>query len=252
MKKHIRSIKKDILIDSFVKNGIERYRATQVFSWVHKKHELCVDSMTNINKDMRKYLSESYDFYEPIIEKEYASKIDDTKKYLIRLYDDNIIETVLMTYEYGKTLCVSTQVGCNMGCKFCASTIGGKKRDLDAYEILSQVYAVEDREHIRINNIVVMGIGEPLGNMDNLLDFIDILNDEDGDNISKRNITVSTCGIVPNIIRLANDNNKFTLALSLHAPSDEIRHSIMPISHRYNIDETLDAMALYYKNTNRR
>lgn len=252
MKKHIRSIKKIDLIKDFEKNNIKKFHALQVFEWVHKKHLLDVDRMTNISKNLRDILFAEYNFYEPKIEKVFDSKIDDTKKFLIRMQDDNIIECVLMTYSYGKTLCISTQVGCEMGCKFCASTIGGLKRNLDVYELLSQVYNVEKYLGYNIDNIVIMGIGEPLNNLDNLLDFLDILNDENGDNLSRRNITVSTCGIVPNIIRLSNFDNKFTLALSLHAPNDIIRNSIMPISKKYSIDETLEAMALYYIKTKRR
>lgn len=251
--RNIYGIKKEELIDIFKKDGIEKYHAVQVFEWLHKKKIEDIDDMSNIKKDLRERLKKDFDTDFPAsIEEEKTSKIDGTKKFLIKLRDNNIVEAVLMTYEYGKSLCISTQIGCPMGCKFCASTIGGMVRNLEPEEILAEVYLIEKRLSINISNIVIMGIGEPLLNIDNVLTFLDIISDENGKNISARNITISTCGIVNVINDLSNKNSHFTLALSLHAPNDEIRKRIMPIAEKYNIDDTLKAMARYYIETKRR
>lgn len=250
--KNIFDIKKEDLINILKSINIEKYHAVQIFEWLHKKNIESIDDMSNINKDLREYLKNNFTFFKPMILKIFESKIDDTKKFLIKLYDDNIIECVLLNYEYGKSLCISSQVGCGMGCKLCASTIGGFVRDLNVYEMLMQVYLVEKELGISINNIVVMGIGEPLLNLNNLTDFLDIISDKNGRNISARNITISTCGIIDSIDKISNQSSKFTLALSLHAPNDDIRKTIMPIANKYNISDTLDAIAKYYKNTKRR
>lgn len=230
----------------------QSYRAVQLFDWLHNKMILSLDETTNIGNSLKKKLVEKFDISFPSIYKEYISNIDETRKYLILLNDGNIIESVLMKYKYGYSICISSQVGCNMGCSFCASTIGGLKRNLEIYELLSQVYLVSRHNNIRISHIVIMGSGEPLNNFDNLIKFLDIINDEKGQNISLRNVTISTCGIVDKIFKLADLEKPLTLALSLHAPNDVIRKKLMPIANKYRIAEELDAMAHYFEKTNRR
>ena len=228
------------------------FRAIQIYEWLHK-HMICsLDEASNLSKELKLKLNESFDVSFPKIEKEYVSKIDETKKYLIRLTDDYIIESVLMKYKYGYTVCVSSEVGCNMGCKFCASTVNGMKRNLHAHEILAQIYLIAKHNNIKISNIVIMGMGEPLLNFDNVIRFLNIINDENGQKISLRNITLSTCGIVENIYKLASYNLPITLALSLHAPNDEIRKRLMPIANKYRLNDVMDAMAQYFEKTNRK
>lgn len=230
----------------------QSYRATQIFDWLHNKMVLSFDEISNISKELEEKISEKFDIDFPTIYKEYVSKLDDTKKYLILLNDGNIIESVLMKYKYGYSLCISSQVGCNMGCKFCASTIGGLKRNLEVFEMLAQVYLISRHNDIKISHVVVMGSGEPLNNFDNLIKFLDIINSDRGQNISERNITVSTCGIVDKIKKLAGLNRSITLALSLHAPNDEIRREIMPVANKYQLSGVIDMMAYYFEKTNRR
>ena len=228
------------------------YRSTQVFDWLHNKMVLTLDEATNLSIEFKDKLAKKFDIDFPSIYKEYISKLDETKKYLILLNDGNIIESVLMKYKYGYSLCISSQVGCDMGCKFCASTIGGLKRNLEVFEMLAQVYLISRHNNIKISHIVVMGSGEPFNNFDNLIKFLDIINCDKGQNISERNITISTCGIVENIIRLADMNKSITLALSLHATNDEMRKKIMPIAKKYELSKVMGAMAYYFKKTNRR
>lgn len=237
------------VIDDF---KVPKYRSKQLFDWLHSKMVSSFDEMSNIGNDLKNKIIKNFDIDFPTIYKEYVSKLDDTKKYLILLDDGNIIETVLMKYKYGYSICISSQVGCNMGCKFCASTVGGLKRNLEVYELLAQVYLISKNNNIKISHVVVMGSGEPLNNFDNLVRFINIITDENGQNISKRNITVSTCGIVENLNKLAACNLSITLALSLHAPNDDIRKKIMPIANKYNLSDVMEAMANYYIKTNRR
>lgn len=232
--------------------SVQSYRATQLFDWLHNKMILSLDEATNIGNALKEKLAEKFDISFPSIYKEYISTIDETRKYLILLNDGNIIESVLMKYKYGYSLCISSQVGCNMGCSFCASTIGGLKRNLEVYEMLSQVYLISRHNNIKISHIVIMGSGEPLNNFDNLIKFLDIINDEKGQNISLRNVTISTCGIVDMILKLADLDKPVTLALSLHAPNDVIRKKLMPIANKYSIAEVLDAMVHYFEKTNRR
>ena len=230
----------------------QSYRSNQLFDWLHNKMVLSFDEISNVSKDLKDRIRDKFDIGFPTIFKEYISKIDDTKKYLILLNDGNIIESVLMKYKYGYSLCISSQVGCNMGCKFCASTIGGLKRNLEVYEMLAQVYLISRHNDIKISHIVVMGSGEPLNNFENLIKFLDIINCDKGQNISERNITVSTCGIIDKIKKLADLDRSITLALSLHAPSDEIRKDIMPVANKYSLNDTIDAMSYYFEKTNRR
>ena len=249
---NIRNLKIDEIKCVIERYGEKPYRAEQIFKWLHEKMVFDINEITNISKELKSKLENDYDFSFPTIEKEFISKIDDTKKYLIKLTDGNCIESVIMKYKYGYTICISSQIGCNMGCKFCASTINGMIRNLETYELLSQVYLIERHNNIKISNIVIMGMGEPLLNLDNVVNFLNIINSELGQNISLRNITISTCGIVENIYKIARYKLPITLALSLHAPNDEIRNRIMPISEKYNLIDVMIAMADYYKLTNRK
>lgn len=208
--------------------------------------------MSNVSKDLRNKLSEEFDISSCEIENKYVSAIDGTVKYLFRLSDGEFLETVIMKYKYGYTICVSSQVGCKMGCRFCASTLAGFKRNLTAGEIESQLHSAQKDLGIRISHIVLMGIGEPLDNFDNVLRFIENVNSEDGLNISVRNITLSTCGIVPRIKDLMKHDLQLTLTISLHAPNDEIRSKIMPVNDRWKINEVIAACREYAEFTSRR
>lgn len=230
----------------------QSYRATQLYDWLHNKMVLSLDEASNIGNSLKEKLTERFDTSFPSIYKEYISNIDETRKYLILLNDGNIIESVLMKYKYGYSLCISSQVGCNMGCSFCASTIGGLRRNLEVHEMLAQVYLISRQNNIRISHIVIMGSGEPFNNFENLIKFLEIINDDKGQNISMRNITISTCGIVDKIFKLADMEKSLTLALSLHAPNDLIRKKLMPIANKYSLDEEMSAMAYYFEKTNRR
>lgn len=249
---NIRNLKIDELENILLDMGEAKYRAKQIYEWLHKHRVDDISSISNISKELKKKLEENFELRYPIIKEEFISKIDDTKKYLIDLTDGNLVEAVLMKYKYGYSLCVSSEVGCDMGCKFCASTLNGMKRNLFAYEILAEVYLISNRNNIDISNIVIMGSGEPLCNYDNVVRFLEIINSKDGQNISYRNITLSTCGIVPNILRLSKKNMPITLALSLHAPNDRLRSKIMPINDKYHLVEVMEAMAIYYESTKRR
>lgn len=249
---NIRDLTIEELSDLMKELSEQSYRSNQLFDWLHNKMVLSFDEISNVSKDLKDRIRDKFDIGFPTIYKEYISKIDDTKKYLILLNDGNIIESVLMKYKYGYSLCISSQVGCNMGCKFCASTIGGLKRNLEVYEMLAQVYLISRHNDIKISHIVVMGSGEPLNNFENLIKFLDIINCDKGQNISERNITVSTCGIIDKIKKLADLDRSITLALSLHAPSDEIRKDIMPVANKYSLNDTIDAMSYYFEKTNRR
>jgi 23S rRNA (adenine2503-C2)-methyltransferase len=239
-------------LTEFVKShGYPAFRAKQLFEWMHKKHVGSVDEMTNLPKGMREeFLAGKITFITEETRQE--SKQDGTIKFLFKLFDGQMIETVFMRYSYGNSVCISSQAGCRMGCKFCASTIGGLYRNLTASEMLEQIYAVMRITGERISNIVVMGTGEPLDNYDNLLRFVRIISDEQGYNISQRNITVSSCGIVPRIRQLADEKLTITFALSLHATTDEERKSLMPIANSYGLEETLDACRYYFEKTGRR
>ena len=248
----IRSMYMEELKELLNSLGEKPFRAAQLFSWLHEKHVESYDEMTNLSVSLREVLSEKHPLT-TLQEKEcLVSKRDGTRKYLFALNDGNVIESVLMKYHHGNSVCISSQAGCDMGCAFCASTIGGKVRNLRASEMLEQVYAIQRLTDERISNIVVMGTGEPLDNYDNLIRFIRLAGDERGMNLSVRNITVSTCGIVPRMYELADENLPVTLAVSLHAPNDEKRRRIMPIARKYSVNEVVDAARNYYKKTGRR
>ncbi|MGN0573021.1 MAG: 23S rRNA (adenine(2503)-C(2))-methyltransferase RlmN [Acutalibacteraceae bacterium] len=231
---------------------IPKFRAKQVYEWLHKHLAADYDGMTNLPKALRTKLSEKFPIYGCKIAKKQVSQLDKTVKYLFALHDGDFVESVVMKYKYGYTICVSSQVGCKMGCAFCASTLGGFKRCLLPGEILSQLYCAQRDIGERISHIVLMGMGEPLDNFDNVMRFISLITDEKGLNISMRNISLSTCGIVPKIKELLDRRLQLTLSISLHAPNDELRSKIMPINRSYHIDELLSVCRKYAAETSRR
>lgn len=232
--------------------GEKPFRAGQIYQWMHEKLAVSIDEMTNLSKQLREKLKENCTFtaLDPVDVR--ISELDGTKKYLFQLEDGNVIESVLMRYHHGNSVCISSQVGCRMGCRFCASTLDGLERNLAPSEMLDQVYRIQRDTGERVSNVVVMGSGEPLDNYDNLIRFIRLLTGEGGLNISQRNVTVSTCGIVPGIRRLAEENLQITLALSLHAPDDGVRKTLMPVANRYGLSQVLDACRYYFEKTGRR
>ena len=232
--------------------GLPAFRADQLFSWMHEKLVSSFDEMSNIPKDMKDMLKDTCTMSPLTIRRVQTSKADGTKKYLFSLEDGNLIESVMMRYKHGNSVCVSSQVGCAMGCSFCASTIDGCVRNLHTSEILGQVYEIQKDLGERISNVVIMGMGEPLINYDNVMAFVRILSDEKALHVSQRNITISTCGIVPAIDRLSQESLKVTLALSLHAPNDRIRRQIMPVARKYSMNEILSACDRYFESTGRR
>lgn len=246
----IASMTKAELCDYFKSIGEPKFRAEQVFSWISKGAS--IDEMTNLSKALREKLRESCLDSLPTVEEKYVSKIDGTVKYLFKLYDGSCIESVLMKYNHGNTICISSQVGCRMGCKFCASTIGGRVRNLLPSELLGQVIVAEKDSGERISNIVMMGIGEPLDNYDNVIKFLKLVNAEGGLNIGYRHISLSTCGVVPGILKLAEEDFPLTLSISLHASNDEKRSEIMPVNNKWKISELLSACVSYYKRSGRR
>ncbi len=232
--------------------GEKPFRAKQIYEWLHQKQVTDYEEMTNISKKLKEELREKYPLTVLKQVTVQISKIDGTRKYLFALEDGNVIESVLMRYKHGNSVCISSQVGCRMGCRFCASTLDGKVRDLLPAEMLEQIYRIGADIGERISNVVVMGTGEPLDNYDNLLKFIELLTDENGLNISQRNLTVSTCGIVPRMRELAEKKLQITLALSLHASSQEKRLALMPVANKYELSEVIDACRYYFEKTGRR
>ncbi|RKD28210.1 23S rRNA (adenine(2503)-C(2))-methyltransferase RlmN [Lacrimispora algidixylanolytica] len=251
-KTDIKSLDLKKLSDYVESIGEKAFRAKQLYEWMHKKLASDFDEMTNLPKSLKEKLLQSAAFTSLVVVDEKISQIDGTRKYLFGLSDGNIIESVLMRYNHGNSVCISSQVGCRMGCRFCASTLDGLERNLSASEMLDQIYRIQKLTGERVSNVVVMGSGEPMDNYDNLITFIRLLTDENGLNISQRNITVSTCGIVPGIKKLAEEDLQITLALSLHAPNDEVRKSLMPIAKRYSLSEVLPACQEYFDKTGRR
>ena len=235
----------------FKEMGQPGFRAKQVYTWLHKGVR-SYDEMTNLPKGLRDTLAENYPIHAPEVVRRQESKKDGTIKYLWKLHDGNCVETVLMRYRYGNTVCISTEVGCRMGCAFCASTIGGLVRRLEPYEMLDEVLFTQVDSGLPISHIVLMGIGEPLDNFDNVMRFLELVNSGDGMNISMRHISLSTCGLVPKIDELAKRKLQISLAISLHGPNDEIRNRIMPVNKAYPIDELLSACRRYYAATSRR
>lgn len=235
----------------FKELGQPQFRAKQVYTWLHKGVR-SYDEMTNLPKALRETLEERYPICPPEVVRRQESQRDGTIKYLWRLSDGNCVETVLMRYHYGNTVCISTEVGCRMGCAFCASTLGGLVRRLEPQEMLDQVLFTQVDSGLPISHIVLMGIGEPLDNFDNVMRFLELVNSPEGMNISMRHISLSTCGLVPKIDELAQKKLQLTLSISLHAPNNEIRNRIMPVNKAYPIEQLLDACHRYYQATSRR
>lgn len=251
-KSDIKSLTLDELKEVVAGYGEKPFRAKQIYEWIHKKLAASYDEMTNISKGLKEKLEKEWPYLVLDVLEVQTSKLDGTQKYLFRLADGNVIESVLMKYHHGNSVCISSQVGCRMGCRFCASTIGGWTRDLTTGEMLEQIYRIQSLSKERVSNIVMMGTGEPMDNYDNMLKFLHMISDEHGLNISQRNITVSTCGIVPKMRMLADEKLQITLALSLHASTDEKRKELMPIAFKYSLDEVLEACVYYYEQTGRR
>ena len=228
------------------------FRAKQIYEWLHKKQAESFQEMTNLSVSLREKLERNCQIMSLKVLEVQTSKLDGTQKYLFALPDGNVVESVLMKYHHGNSVCISSQVGCKMGCRFCASTIGGWTRNLLPSEMLDQVYKIQKLSKERVSNVVVMGTGEPLDNYDNLLRFIRMLSDEKGLHISQRNITVSTCGIVPKMYDLAQEDLQITLAISLHASNQQKREQLMPIARKYSLDELMKACRNYFEKTGRR
>ena len=231
--------------------GMPAFRGKQIFQWFGRGVS-SVEEMTNLPKALREKIDQEGQFSAPVVERKQVSKLDGTIKYLWRLSDGNCIETVLMRYRHGNSVCISSQVGCAMGCAFCASTLGGKVRNLTAAELLDQVVFTQKDSGYPISNIVLMGIGEPLDNYDNVKRFLELVNHPDGMNIGMRHISLSTCGLVKGIDRLAEEGLQITLSVSLHAPDDETRTKLMPVNKAHNVDQLFDACRRYFKKTGRR
>ncbi len=248
---HIKSMTLAQMGELFRQMGQPAFRAKQVYTWLHKG-VTDYDQMTNIPKALRDLLKKDYPFKVPGVVRKQESQKDGTIKYLWELADGNCVETVLMRYHYGNTVCISTEVGCRMGCAFCASTLGGLVRPLEPYEMLDQVLFTQVESGLPVSHIVLMGIGEPLDNFDNVMRFLELVNSPEGMNISMRHISLSTCGLVPGIDKLAQKKLQLTLSVSLHAPTDEIRNTIMPVNKAYPTEELLQACRRYYEITGRR
>ena len=247
-----KSMLPDELKELVVSLGEKPFRAGQLFSWMHEKNVGSYDEMTNLSAAFRTKLAQEYPMAIPECVQMQVSKLDGTRKFLFRLSDGNVVESVWMEYHHGNSVCISTQVGCKMGCRFCASTLGGWIRNLKPSEMLEQIYQIQRIMGKRVSNIVLMGTGEPMDNYDAVVRFIRLISHEKGLNISQRNITVSTCGIVPKIRAFAEEGLNVTLALSLHAPTDEKRRALMPIANTYSLRDVLDACRYYYDKTGRR
>ncbi len=252
IKGDILSLTYEELRENIIEMGEKPFRAGQIYGWLHSKLAVSFDDMTDLSKEFRDRMRRHYSFCGVTVVKVQESKLDGTRKFLFSLNDGNMIESVWMQYQHGNSVCISSQVGCRMGCRFCASTIDGLERNLTAGEMLSQIYEITRYTGERVSNVVVMGSGEPLDNYDTLLRFIRMLTDEKGLNISQRNLTVSTCGLVPRIRELAEEKLQMTLALSLHAATDEKRKELMPIANRYSISDVMEACEYYFDMTGRR
>ena len=247
---NIYGIKRVDLEKYFEDIGEKKFKALQVFEWLYQKTVSSFSDMTNIKKEIQEKLSEDFSTNMITIQRKQEDKL--TKKYLFKLHDDNFIEAVLMEHDYGLSICVSSEVGCNMGCAFCESGRLKKVRNLEAYEMVEQILLVEADINKRISSVVIMGIGEPLDNYDNVLDFIKIINDAKGIAIGARHITLSTCGLIPKIYDLMNEELQINLAISLHAPNTQLRDKLMPVNKAYSLDKLIDTIKEYIKKTNRR
>lgn len=248
----IRSLSASQLEDEFNKRNLPRFRSSQVYDWLQNKGVMSFDEMTNLSKQLRTQLDEDFEIKTCEIKRKLVSKLDGTVKYLFEFNDKSTVESVVMKYKYGYSICISTQVGCKMGCSFCASAIGGFQRNLTASEMLCEVLTAQRDLDIRVSHIVLMGTGEPLDNYDNVLSFLRLVTDEKGQNLSMRHISLSTCGLVDRIYKLADENLQLTLSVSLHAPNDEIRQRTMPVAKKNGMDEVLKACRYYADKTKRR
>ena len=248
----LRSMTLEEITAALKEMGQPSFRGAQIFDWVQAKKVRTFGEMTNLPKALRERLAAEFSLSLLTVEKRLVSQEDGTRKYVYALPDGLLIESVFMPYDYGNTACISSQAGCRMGCRFCASTLEGLARNLFPGEMLEQIFRMEEDTGERISHVVVMGSGEPLDNYDNLLRFIRLITDEKGKNLSERNITVSTCGLVPQIRRLAGEHLQITLALSLHAPNDALRLTMMPIAQAYSVQETVAACDEYFTATGRR
>jgi 23S rRNA (adenine2503-C2)-methyltransferase len=248
----ILSLDLEELTEALTAMGEKKFRAKQIFQWLHVKRVFDFDKMTDISVQLRSALKEKFCINGLFIQKKLESAIDNTVKYLYRLSDGNFVETVLMEYSYGYSICVSTQVGCKMGCNFCASTIAGYVRDLTASEILMQIYEAERDSGKKVSGVVLMGIGEPLDNFGNVMKFLALLSHKDGNDMSLRHVSLSTCGIVPRIYELADKKLQLTLSVSLHCADNEGRSRIMPVNRKYDIDSLMEACRYYIDKTGRR
>ena len=251
-KQDIKSLTLEELTEAIRQMGDKPFRAKQIYQWLHQKLVTDFDEMSNLSKPLREKLKEQFTLTALYPADVKISQIDGTRKYLFRLEDGNVIESVWMQYHHGNSVCISSQVGCRMGCRFCASTLDGLERNLTTAEMLDQIYRIQTLTGERVSNIVIMGSGEPLDNYDNVIRFLRMISDENGLNISQRNITVSTCGLVPRIRDLAKEDLQITLALSLHASSQEKRLELMPVAKAYEIHEVVDALRDYFEKTGRR
>lgn len=232
--------------------GEKAFRAKQIYEWLHAKLAESFEEMTNLSRELREKLDRQYEIRQVEMLERQVSQIDGTNKFLFCLKDDHVVESVLMRYKHGNSVCISSQVGCRMGCRFCASTIGGLQRNLTPSEMLGQIYRIQRLTGERVSNVVVMGTGEPMDNYDNFLRFVQLLTDENGLHISQRNITVSTCGIVPAMKKLALEKLQITLALSLHGATQEKRKELLPVANKYDLKEVLEACDYYFEHTGRR
>jgi len=251
-KREIKSFTLTELKEEMERLGEKPFRAAQLYEWMHKKLARGYEEMSNIPAAMKVKCGESYSYTALKTVRVQESALDGTKKFLFALADGNVVESVWMRYKHGNSVCISSQVGCRMGCRFCASTLDGLVRNLSPAEMLDQIYAITLETGERVSNVVVMGSGEPLDNYENLLRFLTLLTDENGLHISQRNVTVSTCGLVPEMRRLAQEKLQITLALSLHGATDEKRRQLMPIANRYTLAELMACCAYYFEQTGRR
>lgn len=250
--KDIKSLTLEELQSELANMGEKPFRAKQLYQWMHQKLARNYEEMSNLSLSLREKLSEHFAYTSVKQIRMQESALDGTRKYLFELSDGSLVESVWMKYKHGNSVCISSQVGCRMGCAFCASTLDGLERSLLPSEMLDQIYAITLLTGERVSNVVVMGTGEPLDNYENLLRFLELLTDENGLHISQRNITVSTCGLVPEMRRLADEKLQITLALSLHAPNDEKRRKLMPVANRYSVRELMEVCAYYFEKTGRR
>lgn len=251
-KKDIRAYTYEQLQEEMKAIGEKAFRGKQIYEWLHVRLAETFEEMTNLSKALREKLEKQYVILPVELAARQESKLDGTNKFLFRLWDGNMVESVLMRYKHGNSVCISSQVGCRMGCRFCASTIGGLERNLSPSEMIGQIYQIQKLIGERVSNVVIMGTGEPLDNYENFLAFIRLLTDEHGLHISQRNVTVSTCGIVPRMYDLAKEKLQITLALSLHGSTQDKRKKLMPVANKYQLEDVLEACDHYFEETGRR